>query len=1017
MKFFKLLLVIGLSLSFWQTNYAQTPLRSDVFMQGFYWNSPPGGVWYDSLSALAPRLSSAGFGAIWVPSPVKGAGGSLSMGYDPYDHYDFGDYNQKGTVETRFGSKAELLGMLNSMHNVGVQVFADAVLNHMQGGERLAPYQCKPSGSSVPDSAYLIFNYPYGSGRFKKDSSMFYPNSAHCDVQPPYHGPSDPIYKFGEWLDKEKINVRDSLVAWGQYLKSGLGFDGFRIDAVKSIDPNFVGYWAKNSAGTSYTVAEYWGSISEIKYWNSVALATGSNVAMFDFPLRYNLQDMCNNTGGTFDMRTLDGSGLINNGMSGYNVSTFVENHDFDRIGYDGKIDNGHNPVISNKDMAYAYILFSEGRPCVFFKDYFDYGFKGKIDTLIFIRTKFLGGGTTLRTGLESWGIRQDNNSDQNVVGPDFYVARRDGYQAQKGGYLLINDNATQWIDVWVNTNEAIGTKFKDFTGRDADKVVSGPSRTGGPNRVKLWAPPRSYTVYVADTTLLNNSPVIMHVQDVVGYTNTNIFVTVNAKDANDTLLTYSLTNNPAWLTVSAKGLLSGKPALTDTGSTKVILKVTDPKSAFAIDTFLVKIIRNTPPKLMTVNDTVATATKRFELQLKATDAESDSLTYGFLVSPSWLAINTKLGLISATPAVKDTGAYTIKTFASDGKGGFDSISFKLTVKKAQDSVIKTFGKPVIDGLVNIGTGDWLAQWQVTADSDTDSKWHPWLPVPKMDNEITGLFATWDADSLYLGSRYVLNDSNNTMMIYIDAGISGGVTNFNSLQGYNGDYPKNMRFLPQNGIDYFVADYLHLTPSFFKIVGNASTDLTKKINGKRGTLGNDLEIAIAWNEIYALGPGKVAPNAKISLVGILAGGYNYGGGDSSPDNPTVNGTVGPDSLVNLVTIVPDANGDGLPDPTIILGIEQNGNNGEMPSSYNLYQNYPNPFNPSTRISYDLPRESFVSLAVYDILGRQVMSLVNQQQRAGSYSVNFVAKNLSSGVYIYKLKTDGFNMSRKLILMK
>src|SRR5207249_4113480 len=77
--------------------------KSDVFIQGFYWNTTPGGIWWDSLARLAPRLAAAGFSAIWFPPPTKGAAGSLSMGYDIYDHYDFGDYNQKGSAGTRFG--------------------------------------------------------------------------------------------------------------------------------------------------------------------------------------------------------------------------------------------------------------------------------------------------------------------------------------------------------------------------------------------------------------------------------------------------------------------------------------------------------------------------------------------------------------------------------------------------------------------------------------------------------------------------------------------------------------------------------------------------------------------------------------------------------------------------------------------------------------------------------------------------------------------------------------------------
>lgn len=1014
MRYWRLLLGFGLLLGFSPVN-GQSPVRSDVFMQGFYWNSPPNGIWYDSLSHLAPRLSSAGFSAVWFPSPVKCAGGAASMGYDPYDHYDFGDYYQKGTLETRFGSKQELRNAIAEFHQLGIQVFADAVLNHMLGGEQPVPYQCKPANSSLPDSAYLIFNYPYGSGRFKKDASFFYPNSLHCDVTPPYHGPTGPIYRFGEWLDKDQSKVRDSLVVWGQYLRQNLGFDGFRLDAVKSIDPNFIGYWLKSANSGGYAVAEDWSSTDDIKSWQGTAAAAGGTVAMFDFPLRYTLKDMCNNTGGTFDMRTLDGAGCVNAGLSGYNVATFVENHDFDRIGYDGKIDNGHDPIMANKDMAYAYIIFSEGRPCVFFKDYFDYGLGGKIDTLIWIRAKFLGGGTTKRDGLSAWGIRQDNNSDQSVVGPDFYVARRDGYNGQIGGYLVMNDNPTQWIDVWVNTNAPLGTKYKDFTGKEAYKVVVGPDHAGGPNRVKLWAPPRSYTIYVADTLQsVNYPPVLAPIPDLIAYTNAPVSYATLASDANDTVLTYTLSNNPAWLSVSAKGVLSGKPAMADTGSKTVVLKVSDPHGLFVTDTFVVKIIKNFAPHLTAIKDTTIRVTKRFDYQVIATDADNDSLLFGFTQSPTWLSIGSKSGMMSATPALSDTGIYPVKLFVTDYKGGYDSLGFIITVKKAQDSVIKTFGKPVIDGKVNIGPGDWLAQWQITADPDTDSKWHP---ANKLDNEIMGLFATWDADSLYLGISYVINDSNNTMMLYLDAGNPGGCTNFNSTQGYNGAYPKNMRFRPQDAIDFFIADYYHNTPSFYQITGNTTVDLTKKVNGKRGPLGHDLELAVAWNDIYGLGAGKVIPGVKIKMVGLVAGGDNWGAGDSSPDNPTVDGTKGPDSLINLAAISPDANADGLPDPTIILDVQQNMPRHPVPKSYNLYQNYPNPFNPVTKITYDLPEAARVKLVVFDMLGREVATLVNDYLWAGTHTVEFSGKNLASGVYIYKLTANKMTFSRKLILIK
>ncbi len=85
--------------------------------------------------------------------------------------------------------------------------------------------------------------------------------------------------------------------------------------------------------------------------------------------------------------------------------------------------------------------------------------------------------------------------------------------------------------------------------------------------------------------------------------------------------------------------------------------------------------------------------------------------------------------------------------------------------------------------------------------------------------------------------------------------------------------------------------------------------------------------------------------------------------------------------------------------------------------YLLEQNYPNPFNPTTSIKYSLKKDGFVSLKVYDILGREVADLVNQNQKEGHHTVNFGASNLPSGVYIYTIKAGEFTLSRKMLLIK
>ena len=89
----------------------------------------------------------------------------------------------------------------------------------------------------------------------------------------------------------------------------------------------------------------------------------------------------------------------------------------------------------------------------------------------------------------------------------------------------------------------------------------------------------------------------------------------------------------------------------------------------------------------------------------------------------------------------------------------------------------------------------------------------------------------------------------------------------------------------------------------------------------------------------------------------------------------------------------------------------------LPKTYKLYNNYPNPFNPSTTIKYDLPKESQVQLKIYDIVGREVATLVNGKQKAGNYSVNFNASKLASGVYIYRIIAGNFVRSHKMILLK
>jgi hypothetical protein len=97
--------------------------------------------------------------------------------------------------------------------------------------------------------------------------------------------------------------------------------------------------------------------------------------------------------------------------------------------------------------------------------------------------------------------------------------------------------------------------------------------------------------------------------------------------------------------------------------------------------------------------------------------------------------------------------------------------------------------------------------------------------------------------------------------------------------------------------------------------------------------------------------------------------------------------------------------------------EEESTNESKPTEYALNNNFPNPFNPSTQINYQIPKDGFVNLVVYNALGQEVETLVSKEQSVGNYTVQFNATNLPSGVYIYKLQSGEFSSTKKMLLMK
>lgn len=533
--------------------------QNDVYLQGFYWNSTPGGTWYDSLSNIAAHLKSSGFKGIWIPPAAKG-GGSMSMGYDIYDNYDFGEYNQKGTTRTRFGNRAQLVNMVSVYRQLGMQLYFDLVMNHQGNANLQAAYTCGGG------TGWVIFNP--ASGRFPKRAEHFHPNTIHCDNTSPYHNKI-----FFEDICQHS-SAGDSLIEWGKYIINELKFDGFRIDAIKHIEPDFIARFSQAFPG-KYIVGEHWSGENEIQAYYNQVVSFGGSVSIYDFPLRYALRDMCNNASGSYNMNNLTTVGLRGK-IPMEKVSTFVENHDVDRVNWDGQISDGHDPITRDKMMAYAYIMFVDGRPTVFYRDYFQYGLRSKIDTLIYIRNNFLSGNVLFANSLNVTYL----NNASNV---DLFIAKRNGNGNIPGGILLLNDNPNTSLSAEISTGWN-NTVLKDFTGNSPNLT------TNADGRVVVSVKPRGYAVYVPNTGNINRPPVITPVDTIKTFAGTHFNYSFIVSDADNDSVTITFENIPPWITVQNKTIF-GLPDSSHLGVySNLKINANDGKGGTASAVFTLKV-------------------------------------------------------------------------------------------------------------------------------------------------------------------------------------------------------------------------------------------------------------------------------------------------------------------------------------------------------------------------------------------------------------------------------------------
>jgi alpha-amylase len=247
-----------------------------------------------------------------------------------------------------------------------------------------------------------------------------------------------------------KDHCSNGLLDAADWLTRALDLQGYRLDNAKGVSTIFVlRLLTHGTMANKFSVAEFAdGNIQLIENW---ANAVQHRSAAFDFPLHFVLKDMCNNPD-TFDMSTLDHAGLA--GADPQGAVTFVENHDTDRGGVGG-------PIVRNKILAYAYILTSEGYPCVFYRDYSKdpdcFGLKDSIDPLIQIHEQL------------ALGPAQQRWKDGGVF----------AFERMGGGHLLVglNKDSNTSRAITVQTGFPPNTQLHEFTGHGGTVTTQGNSQ------------------------------------------------------------------------------------------------------------------------------------------------------------------------------------------------------------------------------------------------------------------------------------------------------------------------------------------------------------------------------------------------------------------------------------------------------------------------------------------------------------------------------------------------------------
>jgi alpha-amylase len=470
-------------------------MQNGTMIQYFHWYIEPGGLFWKEVAEKAEWLSKLGVTSVWLPPAYKGTSGGYSVGYDVYDLYDFGEFDQKGSIRTRYGTKEEYCEAINALHKHNIQVIADIVINHKGGGDETEKFMAvkmdeedrnKPVSEPVEIEAYTKFTFP---GRKGKYSKFIWDHQCFTGVDYNNANGETAIYNIlNEWghdweemIDSEKGNydylmyndiefrnpaVREELLRWAVWYHNEFHFDGVRLDAVKHISPKFFNEWLvnlrKETGKEIFAVGEYWapGCLDLLLRYIE---ATEGHMSLFDSSLHHNFF-AASNQGKDYDMQKILDDTLVK-AMPDKAV-TVVDNHDTQPLqALEAPVEKWFKPL------AYALILLrQEGYPCLFYPDlfgahYIDKGKDGNDHEIFLDKVEEL---ESLMHGRNNYayGMQRDYFDHGNCIG-----WTREGDEEHEGCAVLMTngDDGNKSMEVG---NRYAGKIFIDLLQKHAAEVT-----------------------------------------------------------------------------------------------------------------------------------------------------------------------------------------------------------------------------------------------------------------------------------------------------------------------------------------------------------------------------------------------------------------------------------------------------------------------------------------------------------------------------------------------------------------